>query len=242
MVAGGNKLSPTHSIHLAHNVGPSNVIQINAPLTMDLPPQMPIQPVSVIRIGVIPPTTLLLGLALVMFLFRGHGNSCKQWKFCSKNTPQMIGVSARWLQAPIIHRDVKSSNILLNDKLQAKIADFGLSQIFQVESGTHISTVVACTPGYLDPMYGISEASLIRNYQTISKKKSAWKAVELALSCTSQSSSERPTMIEVVMELKECLALAMTPNGEGRPGNKSKGPRRMVTVDVNADEFSPSPR
>ncbi|TXG46265.1 hypothetical protein EZV62_028228 [Acer yangbiense] len=55
--------------------------------------------------------------------------------------------------------------------------------------------------------------------------KSAWKAVELALSCTSQSSSERLTMIEVVMELKECLALAMTPNEEGHPGNKSKSPR-----------------
>ncbi|TXG68710.1 hypothetical protein EZV62_003645 [Acer yangbiense] len=73
------------------------------------------------------------------------------------------------------------------------------------------------------------------------EKNSAWKAVELALSCTSQSSSERPTMIEVVMELKECLALATAGNGEGH-GNKTKGPRRMLSVDVIADQFSTSAR
>lgn len=52
---------------------------------------------------------------------------------------------------PIVHRDVKSKNILLNEKLQGKLADFGLSKIFPNEGDTHVSTVVAGTPGYLDP-------------------------------------------------------------------------------------------
>ncbi|CAJ2661142.1 unnamed protein product [Trifolium pratense] len=54
---------------------------------------------------------------------------------------------------PIVHRDVKSKNILLNEKFQGKLADFGLSKIFPNEGDTHIFTVVAGTIGYLDPEY-----------------------------------------------------------------------------------------
>ncbi|GKB88751.1 putative leucine-rich repeat receptor-like protein kinase, partial [Tanacetum coccineum] len=51
----------------------------------------------------------------------------------------------------IVHRDIKFTNILLNGSFQEKIADFGSSKVFLTEGGTHISTVVASTPGYLDP-------------------------------------------------------------------------------------------
>ncbi|EXC35015.1 putative LRR receptor-like protein kinase [Morus notabilis] len=57
---------------------------------------------------------------------------------------------------PIIHRDIKPSNILVNQRFQAILADFGLSRVFPAEGDTHVSTIVAGTPGYLDPEYYIS--------------------------------------------------------------------------------------
>ncbi|KAI6671832.1 hypothetical protein NL676_006717 [Syzygium grande] len=52
---------------------------------------------------------------------------------------------------PIIHRDLKTTNILLNEDFRAKIADFGLSRAFATENDSYVSTCPAGTPGYLDP-------------------------------------------------------------------------------------------
>uniref|UniRef100_A0ACD5V7N3 Uncharacterized protein n=1 Tax=Avena sativa TaxID=4498 RepID=A0ACD5V7N3_AVESA len=156
----------------------------------------------------------------------------------------------------LIHRDVKSRNILLSTDLVAKIADFGLTKVFG-DSKTHITTEPVGTIGYLDPEYfrsfHISEKSDVYSFAVVLLElitgrppvvpisdsvrihigewvqqsldhdtmesivdakmggdydiNSVRKAANLALHCKREVSRERPTMAEVVAQLKECLVL-----------------------------------
>ncbi|XWS25441.1 hypothetical protein CRYUN_Cryun27aG0068600 [Craigia yunnanensis] len=57
-------------------------------------------------------------------------------------------------ERPVIHRDVKSSNILLDEFLKPRIADFGLAKIVQANGGKDSTHVIAGTHGYIAPEYG----------------------------------------------------------------------------------------
>ncbi|MCE3216601.1 hypothetical protein HAX54_007100, partial [Datura stramonium] len=85
-----------------------------------------------------------------------HGEKAKKgtliWPIRMKIAIETASALAYLHASDIIHRDVKTCNILLDNNFCVKVADFGLSRLFPNDV-THISTAPQGTPGYVDPDY-----------------------------------------------------------------------------------------
>uniref|UniRef100_A0A0C9RH15 TSA: Wollemia nobilis Ref_Wollemi_Transcript_25023_2623 transcribed RNA sequence n=1 Tax=Wollemia nobilis TaxID=56998 RepID=A0A0C9RH15_9CONI len=83
---------------------------------------------------------------------RGDGLSWTHRLTLATETARALAYLHSSINPPVYHRDVKSSNILLDYNFNCKVGDFGLSRVILTES-SHVSTVPQGTPGYVDPQY-----------------------------------------------------------------------------------------
>ncbi|XP_074580778.1 calmodulin-binding receptor-like cytoplasmic kinase 1 [Curcuma longa] len=122
---------------------------------------------------------------------------------------------------PIIHRDIKASNILLTEKLRAKVADFGFARLVEEDpEKTHVSTQIKGTAGYLDPEY-------LRTYQ-LTEKSDVYSFGVLLVEMISgrrpiernRASRERMTTRWAIRRFKEGgVATAMDPRVRRNPAS-----------------------
>ncbi|KAG2711399.1 hypothetical protein I3760_04G074800 [Carya illinoinensis] len=159
--------------------------------------------------------------------------------------------------SPICHRDIKSTNILLDEKYRAKIADFGISRSVAIDQ-THLSTLVHGTFGYVDLEYfqssqftdksdvysfGVVLAELLTGEKAISSSRTKDTKSLAAFFVSSMEGNnlfdnldnqvlkeaEKEKIIAVANLAKRCLNL----NGKERPS------MREVAMELEANQMSP---
>ncbi|KAI3803216.1 hypothetical protein L1987_31365 [Smallanthus sonchifolius] len=72
-----------------------------------------------------------------------------------KRPPKELSTFISVVSLLSVYRDLKTSNILLDNNMKAKVLDFGLSKL-AIDGISHVSSIVRGTVGYLDPEYYIS--------------------------------------------------------------------------------------
>ncbi|WZZ24653.1 hypothetical protein YC2023_008054 [Brassica napus] len=132
---------------------------------------------------------------------------------------------------PIVHRDVKSSNLLLDADYGAKVADFGIAKIGQM-TGTkspEAMSGIAGSCGYIAP------ETVIDPKLDLGFKEEISKVIHIGLLCTSPLPLNRPSMRKVVIMLQEVSGAVSISGPNASKRSKSSGKLSPYYVeDVNS--------
>ncbi|KAG0581062.1 hypothetical protein M758_4G226100 [Ceratodon purpureus] len=137
---------------------------------------------------------------------REEGAMVLDWKArmrCAAEVAQGLEYLHSHANPSLVHRDIKSGNILFDEDMQAKIADFGLSKPLRPDHQVTVSTRVRGTHGYVDPVYLINGVPCDKNdvysygvvlLELITGRRAIQQRVSLVTWCKDFLDIEEPVM------------------------------------------------